>query len=312
MIADFRNNSLKKFYYSEIADLRSLPIPDRKLIQGKHYAPVTAVQATRGCPNACKFCSISAFFNHHFRARPVEHVIEEIEPLGRHLLFMDDNITADSGYAKELFTKMIPLKKRWYSQCSVSIAYDNELLDLAYRSGCRGLFLGLESLSERNLQQWSKGTNKARDYEKVIQKIHRKGIAIYAGIVFGYDSDIMDIFSETLEFLLRNNIDALQATILTPFPGTPLHEEMEQQGRILDHDWSHYNFGHVVFEPLNMSSDDLKQGHDWVLNTFYSLRMITRRTIRGFGYLGFDTAFQAILPLNIAYRSRLITDGTIE
>ncbi len=312
MIADFRAKTLQKLYRGGLADLRTLQNPDRRLLQGGLYAPVAAVQATRGCPNGCRFCSIGSFFDHRFRARPVEHVIGEIEPLGMHLLFMDDNITADPDYAKELFARMIPLNKRWYSQCSVSIAYNDELLNLAVRSGCRGLFLGFESLSEKNLRGWSKGSNNAREYEWVIRKIHAAGIGIFAGIVFGYDWDTARVFPETLDFLLRNNADALQATILTPFPGTPLHEEMKAQGRLTDNDWSHYDFGHVVFDPAHMSPDELRWGHDWVLSRFYSRGAVTRRIAREFRYLRLGTILRATAPLNIAYRSRLTTNGTIQ
>ena len=311
MIADFCAGTLQRFYYGGLADLRTLQIPDRRLIQGDFYAPVTAVQATRGCPKGCRFCSISSFFGHRFRARPVESVIAEIKPLGTHLLFMDDNITADRDYAKELFAGMIPLNKRWYSQSSVSIAYDDELLNLAAKSGCRGLFLGIESLCEKNLNGWDKGSNNARDYERIIRKIHAAGIAIIAGIVFGYDWDNTNVFPETLDFLLRNNVDALQATILTPFPGTPLHEEMKAQGRLTDRNWAHYDFRHVVFDPVGMSPHDLRQGHDWVLSRFYSGRSVAQRIATELRYLQLATILKVTVPLNIAYRSRLTTDGTV-
>ena len=312
MIADFCSGTLQKFYRGGLADLHTLGIPDRRLIRGGLYAQVTAVQATRGCPNECRFCSISSFFGHRFRTRPVEDVVAEIGPLGAHLLFMDDNITADRGYARELFTRMIPLKKRWYSQCSVSIAYDDGLLDLAAKSGCRGLFLGFESLCEKNLSGWNKGSNNARDYERIIRKIHAAGIAIIAGIVFGYDWDTPKVFPDTLDFLLRNNIDALQATILTPFPGTPLHEEMKTQGRLTDNNWAHYDFRHVVFDPAHMRPDDLRRGHDWVLGRFYSGHSVTRRIARECRYLRLATILTGTVPLNIAYRSRLTKDGTIQ
>jgi radical SAM superfamily enzyme YgiQ (UPF0313 family) len=311
MFADFCNGGLQKFYRGGLADLRTLPIPDRRLIRGGLYAPVTAVQATRGCPNECRFCSISAFFEHRFRTRPVEDVLAEISPLGTYLLFMDDNISADREYAKELFARMIPLRKRWFSQCSVSIAHDDELLDLAARSGCRGLFLGLESISDANLKGWNKGSNTARDYERAIRKIHAAGIGIIAGIVFGYDGDTRAVFPDTLDFLLRNNVDALQATIVTPFPGTPLYEEMKAQHRLTDHNWAHYDFSHVVFDPANMSPEDLRKGHDWVLGRFYSARSVSKRIAREFRYLHPGTILKATIPLNIAYRSRLTKDGTI-
>jgi radical SAM superfamily enzyme YgiQ (UPF0313 family) len=109
IMQDFLSGSLKKHYSGSRADLRGLPIPDRRLIRQRRYAPVDTVQATRGCPNRCSFCSITSFFQNNFRARPADEVIDEIAPLGSHLLFMDDNIIADRDYAKDLFARMVPL-----------------------------------------------------------------------------------------------------------------------------------------------------------------------------------------------------------
>ncbi|MDP2884945.1 MAG: radical SAM protein [Ignavibacteria bacterium] len=311
MIDDFLHRRLQKFYRNAPCDLRNLPVPDRRLIKGGMYAPVDTVQATRGCPNGCSFCSIAAFFDHKFRARPVDQVIDELAPLSRYLLFMDDNLTSDPEYAKELFGAMIPLRKRWFSQCSVKIAYDDELLRLAVASGCRGLFLGLESLSDKNLQKWNKIQSNVRDYEWAVRKLHAAGIGVIAGIVFGYDADSMETFPKTLDFLLRCNVDALQATILTPFPGTPLYREMLGQGRITDNDWAHYDFRHVVFEPKGMSHDELRNGHDWVLDRFYARPTVGKRIWNEWRYLDLPTILKVTIPLNLSYRSRLRTDGTI-
>lgn len=311
MIEDFRNGRLKPRYVAGPVSLAGLPIPDRTLIQRGQYAPVDTVQATRGCPHACSFCSISAFFHRRFRTRPVDEVIDEIRPLSRYLLFMDDNITASRSYAEELFNRMIPLKKQWFSQCSIRIAYDDRLLKAAAASGCRGLFVGLESLAQDNLERWNKRFNKAKDFEWAIKRLHDHGIGVVPGVVFGYDGDTPAIFDETLAFLLRTNVDALQATILTPFPGTPLHQEMESQGRITDRDWSHYDFSHVVFEPLRMSPAQLRAGHDRVLTEFYSWKNAGRRFLREMSYLPLSLIAKAAMPLNLSYRVRLRAAGTM-
>jgi radical SAM superfamily enzyme YgiQ (UPF0313 family) len=310
MIKDFETGKLKQFYQSEQADLKGLPIPNRKLLNTSSYIYADAVQATRGCSNKCKFCSISSFFEHNFRARPVDEVVEELKTLRKLIIFMDDNLINDRDYAEELFTKMIPLKKHWFSQCSIKIAFDDKLLKLAHDSGCHGLFLGLESLSQDNLNSWSKGNN-AQQYTLAINKIHSANIAVFAAIVFGMDSDTTDIFLKTLNFLQETHVEALQATIMTPFPGTPLFEEMDRQGRIVTKDWSQYDFGHVVFEPKNMSRASLRYGHDWVLSEFYSQSAIWRRLVRVFSYINPLVVLYAIVPLNIGYRTRLITNHAI-
>ncbi len=310
IIEDLRSGRLQSFYGGRLADLGCLPPVDRALVPGGLYLWADTAQATRGCPQRCTFCSITAFFDHSFRARPAEQVIDELRALGKRILFMDDNLTSSREYARELFSGMIPLKKHWYSQCSVSLADDDELLSLAARSGCRGVFVGFESLSQDNLRAWKKSFSRAHDYARAIRRFHDKGIAVYAGIVFGEDGDTARVFPHTLAFLLDSRVDALQATILTPFPGTPLFDTMEREGRIVDRDWSHYDFRHVVFEPREMSRAKLRAGHDWVLSRFYSVPAVLSRLAGELTYLPFSTLLLGTLPLNYGYRHRLRTDGS--
>jgi radical SAM superfamily enzyme YgiQ (UPF0313 family) len=312
MIEDFAAGRLSGLYASEPATLANLPIPRRDLIRKQDYAPIDVAQATRGCYHRCSFCSITAFHNHQFRARPVAEVIEEIKDLGPYLLFMDDSLTADRDYAMELFSEMVPLGKHWFSQCGIGIAQDVELLDLASRSGCQGLFIGFESLSEQGLRSWNKHTNLGKDYVAAVRRLHTHGIAITAAFVFGGDHDAADVFPRTLDFLLQANVEVLQATRMTPFPGTPLFEEMDQQGRILDKDWSHYDFGHVVFDPAHMHRETLDIGVAWVQREFYSRRRIARRIQRSLRYLEPGVIVRAILPINLAYRRKMGAVGTFE
>jgi radical SAM superfamily enzyme YgiQ (UPF0313 family) len=311
MMEDFLADSLKPIYRDEPADLARLPVPDRSLMRRGAYALADTVQATRGCPHRCSFCSISAFYQHRFRVRPVNQVIEELKTLGTHLLFMDDNLISDVEYAKELFSRMVPLRKRWISQSTVQIAADDELLSLAARSGCRGLFIGFESLSDENLKRWRKNFNRSRDYQCVVEKLHGHGIGVCAGLVFGYDWDSPAVFPFTLDFLESARVDALQATILTPFPGTELFHEMNRHHRLVEKDWEKYDFSHVVFEPQHMSRQTLQDGHDWILSRFYSRTAIARRLFRGLGYLCPSTILRATAPLNLSYRHRLRGAGTL-
>jgi len=305
MMEDFVGGEMSGIYRHELPDLKGLPVPDRSLVRRNFYVRADTAQATRGCPNACRFCSITAFFKHRFRTRPVDEVIEELSGLGRYIMFMDDSIVYDREYATELFSRMVPLRKRWFSQCTVDIANDDRLLELAHESGCGGLFVGLESLSQDSLRTLGKNFNRASDYRKSVAALHRAGIAVFAGIVFGNDYDTPDVFKNTVEFLLKANVDALQATIMTPFPGTPLHDELKKQGRITCTDWARYNFGNVVFEPKNMSAGALKRGHDWVLSQFYSRSSIARRFYRELGYMALPVMAHGTIPLNLGYRVRL-------
>lgn len=312
MFEDFRNGSLKKFYRNcGLADLTLHRNIKRNILNYSYYAPLDVIQATRGCPNQCRFCSISSFFQHQFRTRPIEDVIEELSRLRRFILFIDDNIIADRDYASELFERMKPLGKKWFSQCSISLASDEKLLGLAAASGCSGLFVGLESIEQGNLDKWEKDFNSSKNYISQIDKLHRNKIGVCAGIVLGEDCDTRDTFRKTLQFLYDAKIDALQATILTPFPGTKLFTDFEDSHRIVDYNWEHYDFSHVVFEPINMGRNTLKAGHDWILSKFYSPGAIASRISRQLSYLEKNMVIRASLPLNLNYRSRLRINNTI-
>lgn len=306
---DFMAGDLKQFYYSEFRSLAGLPVPDRNLFRKKNYIPADAVQATRGCYYQCGFCSVSAFHQSRFRTRPVGEVIDELKTLRKQVLFIDDNIIGDREYAIELFSAMIPLKKRWFSQCDMRLAHDEELLQLASRSGCGGLFIGFETLSQQGLQRWKKDSNMTNNYFTSVSKLHKAGISICAGFVFGGDDDTPDVFEQTLDFLLKANIEALQTTRMTPFPGTPLYDELDKQGRIFDKYWGHYDFNHVVFEPKHMSTETLDNGVGWLGRQFYNKGKITKRIWRSLEYLSPFVALGGVLPLNLGYRERKSKDG---
>jgi radical SAM superfamily enzyme YgiQ (UPF0313 family) len=310
MMEDFAAGRLQQFYRSELVDLAGLPVADRRLIRKQAYMTPDVLQATRGCPNGCKFCSIASFHRRAIRTRPVEEVLEELRTLGRHVVFMDDNIIADRDYALELFSAMIPLGKKWFSQCGIGVAYDEGLLRLASQSGCRGLFIGFETLSQESLNNWRKDGARVRDYVRLVHKLHGVGIGVYAGFVFGSDRDTPRVFETTLEFLGEAKLDALQATRLTPFPGTPLFDEMDRKGRIFDKNWAHYDFFNVVFEPRHMSPETLDRGTAWVLRQFYSRRRVAQRLWQEVGYLNPTAFIRVVVPLNLGYRQRLAANGT--
>jgi radical SAM superfamily enzyme YgiQ (UPF0313 family) len=309
LMSDLAQGQLQPFYSSQPINLKGLAWPQRELIQKRYYAPLDFIQATRGCSYQCSYCSVSAFHSHKFRTRPVDEVIAELNTLGSHVLFMDDNLTGDRAYAKELFRAMLPLKKTWFSQAGLGLAFDDELLDLAARCGCRGLFIGFETLSQAGLRGFDKKANLGKDYTVAVNKLHAHGIMVCAAFMFGGDDDTPDVFEHTLRFLLDSNVETLQATRLTPFPGTPLFAELESQGRILDRDWSHYDFNHVVFAPQHMSRETLDYGVSWVLRHFHTYRAIAWRTLRSFRYLEPVFTLSAVLPINLGWRYKLIADG---
>jgi radical SAM superfamily enzyme YgiQ (UPF0313 family) len=304
VLEDIKARRLQRIYRrTSPCDPSEIPIPRRDLTSQTacHYVTTNAVQGGRGCLHACRYCSITAFHRQTYRSRPLTHVLEELRQIPRNFMFVDDNIIADREYAKALFRAMIPMRKRWVSQCSIEIADDRNLLHLARQAGCIGLFIGIETLSEENLAAVEKEFNDSRGYRHRIKVIRREGIGIVAGIIVGMDGDGPGSFQRMLRFLEKARVDAVQVNIMTPLPGTPLFEEYRRQGRILDQDWSHYDFRHTVIQPAHMTARQLQDGADWLYSQFYRLDRILLRFLRATLVLGWVQALVG-LRLNLTYR----------
>lgn len=307
VVTDARNRCLKRIYCNtHPPTLKGLRHPSRHFLLSEKYGTIHAVQATRGCPNRCDFCSVSAFHKATQRQRPIEEVIAEITNIpSRFFIFIDDNLTADKEYASQLFRALIPIRKRWVTQSTIAIAEDLEFVQLTAKAGCVGIFIGIETFSERNLEAVNKGFNRVEKYREAIATLHSHGIGVETGIVFGFDHDDPNVFERTLTMLDKTKIDAAQISIFTPLPGTPRFNSMKN--RIIDFDWSHYDFHHAVFQPCNMSVEDLKDGHDWVTHQFYSLGRIMRRTWRYMWRPKGLTTLLFFLSVNLAYFGRVRT-----
>jgi len=253
--------------------------------------------ATRGCPHHCEFCVIALTYPHGLRKRPIAEVAAEYASFqGKVIIFWDDNITADAEYAKELFRAIAPYRKWWSSQATIHAGRDDELLEAAARSGCKQLFLGLESISQSSLTEAQKGFNRVEEYARIIARVHAHGIAVQAGMVFGFDSDTPRIFEDTLGFLEETGVQNATFNILTPYPGTPLFQRLEAEGRILTRDWTRYNGRtEVVYQPKQMSPAELQAGFRYANQRFYSLPSVVRRLSRSPVQLWWT------LPLNLAY-----------
>jgi len=279
LIEDFKANKLQRVYRQrERPSLLSLPIPRRDLFAEAAYFVRHTISATRGCPYSCSFCSVTSFFGHTYRCRPVEEILKEIETFDERKLiaFVDDNIIGNPKFAKELFHALVPYKIKWVGQASVTIARDDELLKLAADSGCIALLIGFESLSPANLAAVGKSINVVDEYESVIRKVHSHGITIHGFFIFGFDEDDEDVFKRTVRFARKMRLESAQFDFLTPYPGTAFCESLDKAGRIVTKDWSQYGYN-LVFEPKPMSREMLQKGHDWAWRKFYSIPSIWSR-----------------------------------
>lgn len=281
IIEDCMKNRLKKFYKSKNRPSLGGIRPKREIFKGKHYLPISLLETGRGCKFNCNFCSISAFFNSTHNYRPIQDVIEEIKTLDNKVIFfVDDNITSNIYHAKELFKALIPLKIRWISQATISIAKDDELIRLMVESGCIGLLIGLESLNKNNLYQMNKAWSKREEIEVLLEKLHNYGIMVYATFIFGFDSDDKESFEQTLKFAIKHKFTLTAFNHLVPFPGTPLYNIFQRQQRLLYKKWwldEGYQFGEIAFQPKLISPETLAKTCFNYRSKFYTLTSVIRR-----------------------------------
>lgn len=279
LVRDFAAGDMKPVY-RQAADLSlaGRPIVDRKLLARHRYATSHVFEATRGCVHGCDFCVVPFAWGRKPYQKPVEEVVAEIRSTGaRQALFIDLNIIADQDYAARLFEALIPLKIQWYGLVTSLIGAKPRLLDLCARSGCRGLLIGLESISYSGLREIHKGFNKPDDYRKLVRVLHDNGISLMGTFVFGLDDDQPEVFETTTRFVLETGIDLPRYAILTPFPGTAFYKRLEAEGRIFTRNWDLYDGQHVVFEPRNMTTEQLQAGTLKAWEDSYSLLAIGRR-----------------------------------
>jgi radical SAM superfamily enzyme YgiQ (UPF0313 family) len=278
LLRDFVRGRMEKRYdQSPNLSLANLPFPQRELFDTSLVNVAHTIEATRGCIYQCDFCVVPAAWGKPIQ-KPVADVIADIRQMGaRRLIFLDLNLIADVDYAKELFTALIPLKIKWGGLATTTIAWDDELLDLAARSGCRGLLLGFESLSQASLNETKKAFNMRRDYHFVVEQLHARGIAIMGCFVFGFDHDTLATFDETVDFVMDANIDLPRYAIQVPFPGTGVYKRLLAEGRITTQNWSLYDGQHVVYQPKQMSADELLQHTGRAWRKTYSYGSILKR-----------------------------------
>jgi len=280
-LADFEKGELKPVYERDHDfDISKVPPLRRDLIKNNPF--IGAVQTTRGCSNRCEFCAISSFCGNMIKQRPIKDVVEEIKNMpNKMFIFHDPHLTLHRKYAIELFREMIKqrIHKGWVANGTANIlgSVDEEFLNLAQKSGCVEWFVGFESVSQEALNNIKKTHNKVNDFKKMIKRVHNHGMTIQGGIIFGFDEDKPDIFDTTIETINDWDLDVLEVNILTPYPGTPLFERLDKEGRIITKDWSKYNQVEVVFQPKNMTPEELYEGARKVAKDFYSTYNLIKR-----------------------------------
>ena len=285
LVSDAASGQMQRIYRAgKMTDLKGLPKPRRDLLPGTKYQgyiriPI-GVETSRGCPYDCEFCCIGQTLGQQYRVRPVREVIAEIESIDSpHLFFVDDALGLNRNVAKKLFTEMIPLRRRWLAQGTVSLAEDLELLRLMERSGCLGLLIGFESVQKGTQNEVKKIKNLRIDFYEAMRRFHGEGFGILGSFVFGFDYENKDVFEQTLEFIMRCRMDVVQLRILTPYPGTRLYKRLLSEGRLFVRDWwlRGYPPDTLLFQPKGMTADELMSGFDRLNRQAYSFGAMMKR-----------------------------------
>jgi radical SAM superfamily enzyme YgiQ (UPF0313 family) len=263
ILADFEMGKLGDRYQGDGIDFAEV-LPDRSIFQGKPYLPLALVEASRGCPHHCSFCSITSFHRSCFQRREIRDVVADIKAAGkRTVFFVDDNLSAERWGLLEMLDAIAPLKLRWISQVGMDVAADDELLARMRATGCQGVLIGFESTNDATLAAVGKQVNRRHDIHGVMQGLRRHGIGVYGTFMFGLDADTSD-----------SHHAAVQVAIDEKF--------MLAAGRMSPEKWwldEDFRFGQAPFEPEGLSAEQLQVECDRVRRQFFSVASILRRAL---------------------------------
>lgn len=308
MLRDYSNGELKKVYRKKLTKLET-PLPKYELLLDKKIGNFLPVQAGRGCPKTCSFCSVYCLYRGQYLKRSIPDVIRDIKrvkELGfKQFLLLDDNIFSDRDYAIELCAEIKKLKMKWMTQCSIDIAKDEELLDIIAKSGCYVLSFGLESITRESLVSMNKAWAHPENYAEQIQIIRKHGIDISTEMVVGADGDTLESIRETAKFIADNHIAVPRFYILTPIPGTKFFDEMTEQNRIYNADIYSYNSCEAVHYPKNMTPEELTKAYWDLYNDVYSIGSILKRTIFTSAFIKRPVNSLFYFGVNLFYRYQI-------
>lgn len=289
VLKDFQNQTLKKVYRGDHQDLEDMIVPDRRIFSPRYQ--FATIQTSRGCPMDCSFCSVTAFNGKKYRQRPVEDVLDELETIPQnYLFFIDDNLLGYGKQAEEraikLFKGMVErkLNKVWHCQSSLNFGSNEEVLKWAAKSGCKLVFIGLESADPEELKDMNKKVNLRFEYQRVFKNIHKHGIAVLGAFIYGSDIETKASMLRKTEYILKNRIDVIDTTILTPLPGTRLYKEFEKQERLyftnFPKDWDKYSMTELTYRLKRMSNEEFKETLDTCTKRLRSLRTLYKKFIK--------------------------------
>ena len=279
VINDFLHNKLQRKYEGVHLELENTIIPDRQIYSNRYL--FGTLQTSRGCPMDCYFCSVSAFNGRKYRQRPYEEVLDELTQMPQNMIFfVDDNILGYGKKAEErainLFKGMVErkLNKTWFCQASLNFGSNEEVIKWAAKAGCKMVFLGLESADPEELKAMDKKLNLQLEYERAFKNINKYKIAVLGAFIFGSDAETEESMFRKVKYILKNRIDVIQTTILTPLPGTRLFKDLRENKRLLltnfPQDWIFYDMGHLTYNIKNMENEEFHRMNRKCTRKLYS------------------------------------------
>ncbi len=280
ILADVEAGSLRPRYAAGYeTDYRDDPPPRRDLLPRRSFLTTTSLIATRGCHNRCGFCYLSTDgLRMPYRVRDPEQMAREFLEDGQpYAVFVDNNLGSRPDYLRALCRALRPLEKIWSAAVSIDVTDDPSLIREMALSGCTGVFIGFESLTDENLVEARKKTPRTAEYARRVHMLHDNGIQVNGSFVLGFDHDRSDVFERTARWIEDNRLECATFHILTPYPATPLFRQMESERRLLHRDWSLYDTAHAVFRPKHMTPDELERGYAWIYERLFSHASIWRR-----------------------------------
>jgi radical SAM superfamily enzyme YgiQ (UPF0313 family) len=279
MLDDLKNGDMRGIYKSDrLHPMIGMPMPRYDLLKRNRYVNRTFVQTSRGCHQGCTFCAEPLMNGLKFRYRPVDEVVAEMENCGERVISINDaDFFGTPERPKEVMKALKGRGLQWQAGVTSKLAQDDHMLELAAESGCTMLSIGFESISRATLTSVHKYVNRPESFASLVEKVHAHGIMVFGLFMFGFDGDDPSVFDSTADFNINADFDACAFSALTPYPGTLTWYEMKKAGRIVSYDWTKYDQGHVVFQPAQMSGDELRVGLDRAYRRFYTVPSMGKR-----------------------------------
>jgi radical SAM superfamily enzyme YgiQ (UPF0313 family) len=317
LLSDFERGELAAEYRSScLSDLENIPPPAIDLLNWRHRIFLSPIQTSRGCPHNCSFCSVPTVFGRKLRLKSLSAMEKELKSLSRlrsrYLFVVDDNFTVMKDRALAIMDLFRYYGYRWMGFSNLSVSEDEDFLRALRESGCISLFVGFESLSGKGLFSKNISYDSPDAMRRAINCIHKHRIGIQGSFIFGFDEDTADVFKETVSFIQDTGIELPTICILTPFPGTPLYNSLEQEGRIIHQEWSLYDMNHVVFKPRNISPEELQQGYAWALKYLASPTSILSRLSKRFGSIPYFLTANFSLHRHQTRLAHSLWDSTVQ